>query len=125
MEPGENLSRRASELVEDARTFRSAAAQPGGHIAVPDALGALEEALQLLSAAWYQLAADTAPGMAARRHGGVPTGFGASENGLSREAEVQLVGALHDVASGLARTARTCRDGRSVATSMLARRMAA
>jgi hypothetical protein len=123
MEPGDNLSRRASELLEDARRFQSAATRPGCHIAVPDALGSLEEALQVLSAAWYQIAADAAPAIAARRRGA-----GASRgprNGLPREAEVQLVGALHDVATGLARSARTCRDGRSVATPTIARRMAA
>jgi hypothetical protein len=126
MEPGEDLSRRASELVEGARRFQSAAAQPGCHIAAPDALGSLEEALQVLSAAWYQLAADTVPRRAARRHrAGAPARLRAPQTGLSREAEVQLVGALHDVASGLARSARTCRDGRSVATPIIARRMAA
>ena len=126
MELGEDLSRRASELVEGARRFQSAAAQPGCHIAAPDALGSLEEALQVLSAAWYQLAADAAPGMSARRHGaGEPARSRAARHGLSREAEVRLVGALHDVASGLARSARTCRDGRLVATPIIARGMAA
>jgi hypothetical protein len=120
------LSRRASELVEDARRFQSAAASPGCHIAVPDALGSLEEALQVLSAAWYQLAADAAPGMAAQRRGaGAQARSRGARNGLSREAEVQLVGALHDVATGLARSARTCRDGHSVATPTIARRMTA
>jgi hypothetical protein len=123
MELGDNLSKRASELLEDARRFQSAAAQPGSHIAMPEALGSLEEALQVLSAAWYQLAADATPGVAARRHrAAVPVGSRAAQNGLSREAEVRLIGALHDVASGLARSARTCRDGRSVATPIVARR---
>jgi hypothetical protein len=126
MELGEDLSRRASELVENARRFQSAAAQPGCHIAAPDALRSLEEALQVLSAAWYQLAADAAPGMSARRHGaGGPARSRAAQHGLSRETEVRLVGALHDVASGLARSARTCRDGRLVATPIVARGMAA
>ena len=123
MDLGEDLSRRASELVENARRFQSAAAQPGCHIAAPDALGSLEETLQVLSAAWYQLAADATPGMSARRHGA--GGPARSRNELSREAEVQLVGALHDVASGLARSARTCRDGRLVATPIIARGRAA
>ena len=126
MELGGDLSRRASELVEGARRFQSAAAQPGCHIGAPDALRSLEEALQVLSAAWYQLAADAAPGMSARRDGaGEPARSGAARNGLSREADVRLVGALHDVASGLARSARTCRDGRLVATPIIARGMAA
>jgi hypothetical protein len=126
MELGEHLSRRASELVENARRFQSAAGQPGCHIAAPEALESLEETLQVLSAAWYQLAADAAPGTSARRPGaGAPGGSRAARNGLSREAEVRLVGALHDVASGLARSARTCRDGRLVATPIIARGMAA
>jgi hypothetical protein len=126
MEPGEDLSRRASELLDDARRFQSAAARPGSHIAVPDALGLLEEALQVLSAAWYHLAADAAPDMAARRPAaGAPTQSRDAGKGLSQEAEVQLVGALHDVAAGLARSARTSRDGRSIATPTITRRMAA
>ena len=80
----------------------------------------------MLSAAWYQLAADAAPEIAARGRGaGAPARLRSARNGLSREAEVQLVGALHDVATGLARSARTCRDGRSVATPSIARRTAA
>ena len=126
MELGEDLSRRASELVENARRFQSAAAQPGCHIVAPDALRSVEEALQVLSAAWYQLAADAAPGMSARRPGaGGPARSRAGRNGLSREAEVQLVGALHDVASGLSCSARACRDGRLVTTPIIARGTAA
>ena len=63
MEPGEDPSRRASELLEDARRFQSAAAQPGCLMAVPDTLVSLEEALQVLSAAWYQVAADASHGI--------------------------------------------------------------
>jgi hypothetical protein len=48
------------------------------------------QALQLLSASWYRLAADAARG-----------------EGLSREQEVRLTGALHDVAAAFARCART------------------
>ena len=126
MEPGEDLSRRASELLEDARRFQSAAAQPGCHLAVPDALGSLEEALQVLSAAWYQLAADPSPGIVERRPG--PSSDALSpprRDGLSREQDVRLMGALHDVAAGFARCANACRQGRSAVTAIIARRAAA
>lgn len=126
MEIAERLNTRASELLEEARRFQSAAAQPGCHIDAPDALASLEEALQVLSAAWYQLAADASPGIVERRRGR------ASEaplrprfDGLSREQEVRLMGTLHDVAAAFARCARACREGRSVATPIIARRAAA
>jgi hypothetical protein len=61
-----------------------------------DALVALEETLQALSGACYQLAADASP-----------------MGGLSREQGARLMGALHDVGAGLARGARVCRDGRA------------
>lgn len=93
----------ASALLEAARDFQSAAEQPGSHTAAPDALVSLEETLQVLSAAWYQLAADAVPRMADR--------------GRARG----LVGTLHDVAAGFARCARICRDGRSIATPIIAR----
>lgn len=56
----------------------------------------LEERLQALSGACYQLAADASP-----------------MDGLSREQGARLMGALHDVGAGLARGARVCRDGRA------------
>jgi hypothetical protein len=124
MEPAEDLSRRASELLEDARRFQSAAAQPC-HIAVPDALGSLEEALQVLSAAWYQLAADASPGIVERRLGSGSDALSPPRrDGLSREQDVRLMGALHDVAAGFARCANACRQGRSAVTAIIARRAA-
>jgi hypothetical protein len=95
----------ASELLEAAQRFRSAAEEPGCHVAGPDALVSLEEALQVLSAAWYQLAADSR----------------ATSDGLSREREVQLMGTLHDVAAGFARCARMCREGRAAVTPIIGR----
>jgi hypothetical protein len=41
----------------------------GAHAAAPDSLASLEDALQALSAAWYQLAADASPEIFARRIG--------------------------------------------------------
>jgi hypothetical protein len=126
MEPGENLSRRASELLEDARRFQSAAARPESHTAVPEALVSLEEALQVLSAAWYQLAADASPGIVERRPGhGADALSPPRRDGLSREQEIRLIGTLHDVAAGFARCARACREGRSTVTPIVARRVAA
>jgi len=94
----------ASELLEAAQRFQSAAQEPGCHVAVPETLVSLEEALQVLSAAWYQLAADAA---------------------RSRQLELQLVGTLHDVAAGFARCASACREGRLTVTPVIARRVAA
>jgi hypothetical protein len=126
MEPGEDLSRRASELLEDARKFQSAAAQPGCLIAVPDTLVSLEEALQVLSAAWYQVAADASPGIVELRLGpGSEALSPPRRDGLSREQEVRLMGALHDVAAGFARCANACREGRSAVTEIIAQRAAA
>jgi hypothetical protein len=115
----------ASELLEAAQRFQSAAQEPGCHVAAPDALVSLEEALQVLSAAWYQLAADAAPGIANRRHHESAEGSSRPATGLSRELEVQLVGTLHDVAAGFARCARACREGRSTVTPIIVRRVAA
>jgi hypothetical protein len=126
MEPGEDLSRRASELLEDARKFQSAAAQPGCIIGAPDALESLEGALQMLSAAWYQVAAEASPGRVERQLGpGSEAASPPRRDGLSREQEVRLMGTLHDVAAGFARCANACRDGRSAVTTINARRAAA
>ena len=123
MEIEDRLNTRASELVGEARRFQSAAAQPGCHIDAPDALASLEEALQVLSAAWYQLAADGSPGIVERRRG---RGSGAPSpprfDGLPHEQEVRLMGTLHDVAAAFARCARACRDGRSEVAPIIARR---
>jgi len=116
------LHNRASELAEAARTFHNAAAQPGSHAGAPGSLESLEEALQALSAAWFQLAADASPGIVERRRAR------ASEasswpvvDGLSREDEVRLMGTLHDVGAAFARCARACRHGRSRVMQAVAR----
>lgn len=101
----------ASELLGAAQRLQAVAQEPGCSAAAPEALASLEETLQVLSAAWYQLAADAAPAAAAPE--------------LSREVEVQLVGTLHDVAAAFARCARMCRKGRSTVTPIIARAEAA
>jgi hypothetical protein len=125
MEPGEDLSTRASELLDDARKFQSAAAQPGCCNDAPDALASLEEALQVLSAAWYHVAADASPGIVElRRDCGPEAPSPLRGDGLSREQQVLLAGTLHDVAAGFARCARACREGRSTVTPIIGRRAA-
>lgn len=123
MNSASHLHDRASELVEAARGFQSAAEEPASHAAAPDALAALEEALQALSAAWYRLAADASPRIAERRpaRGWEPH----PRDGLSREQEAHLMATLHDIAAAFASCARSCRDGRSTAAPIIARRMAA
>jgi hypothetical protein len=95
-----------SALVDAADAFHRAAATRGSHTSAPDSLASLQEALQVLSAAWYRLAADAVP----------------SAGRLSREQEVRLIGALHDVAAAFARCARACREGRSTVAPIIAGR---
>jgi hypothetical protein len=109
------LHHRAAELVEAAKAFQTAAPEPGSHASGVDSLASLEEALQVLSAAWYQLAADASSAIVERRHG----------RGLSREQEVRLTSALHDIAAAFARCARACREGRSTVAPIIARHLAA
>jgi hypothetical protein len=114
----------ASELVEAARAFHAAAGQPGSYATAPNSLASLEEALQALSAACYQLAADASPGIVERRRGPVSEARSSPPvEGLSREQEVRLMGTLHDVAAGFARCARACREGRSTITPIITRRI--
>jgi hypothetical protein len=121
----DHLRDTASDLVEAARAFQAAAEQPETHAGAPDALASLEESLQILSAAWYQVAADASPGIVGRRNASVS---GAASwprvDGLSREQEVHVMAALHDVAAAIARCARACRDGQSTVRPHIANRVA-
>jgi hypothetical protein len=108
MNPMNPLQARAAELIQAAQDFHSAADQPGIRPAVPLSLARTEEALQVLSGAWYQLAADDAE----------PSEI----DGLSREQEVRLIATLHDVAAAFARCARACREGRLAVTPVLTTR---
>lgn len=120
------LNQCAAELADAARKFRTAAGRPGAHAAAPDSLASLEDALQALSGSWYQLAADAAPGIVARRVGrGTRAGGRPDLDELSREQEVRLMAALHDVAAAFARCARQCREGRTAVGPLVARRAAA
>jgi hypothetical protein len=113
------IDRHAAEMLAAARAFQSETEQSGSYVAAPDALASLENAFQALSAAWYQLAADAVP-RAVHSSGRRDAAQGAAD-GLSREAEVRLVGTLHDVAAGFARCARTCRESRRRAAPIIAR----
>lgn len=116
---------RASELVEAARAFHACAAEPGSNAAAPDSLEALEEALQVLSAAWYHLAADASPGIVERRRGRASARPSWQRfDGVSGAREVALMGTLHDVAAAFARCARACRDARSSVSPIMAERVA-
>jgi hypothetical protein len=114
----------ASALVEAAENFHHAAEHRGSHLAAPASLESLQEALQVLSAAWYRVAADASASIVEReRPSGVAVGSWPHRDGLSREQQVRLLGALHDVAAAFARCARACRDGRSTVTPIIARSM--
>jgi hypothetical protein len=120
------LRKPASALVEAAEDFHDASEHRGSHLAAPDSLESLQEALQVLSTAWYRLAADASAGIVEReRPSGATVGSWPHRHGLSREQEVRLLGALHDVAAAFARCARSCREGRSTITPIIARSMQA
>jgi len=120
MNSASQLCSRASEVVDAARRFDAAAHAPGSHSGAPDSLAALEEALQLLSAAWYRLAADAAPDLAELREASEDRPW-PRVDGLSREQEVRVLATLHDIAAAFARSARACRTGRSKVTSIIER----
>ena len=110
----------AAELIKAAQGFHSAASQPGIHGAAPLCLARTEEALQLLSGAWYQLAADASPRMARRsRWHSARDAESSGIDGRSREQEAGLIAALHDVAAAFARCARSCRAGRLAVTPVI------
>jgi hypothetical protein len=104
MDAADHLHDQASRLLHAAREFHAAADAPGSHAAATESLRALEAAFQALSAAWYRLAAHSSSGPWV--------------DGIPRERQVHLIATLHDVAAALARSARACRDGRSM-TSLL------
>jgi hypothetical protein len=121
MNTADRLHHRASELVEAARAFHACAAEPGSNAAAPDSLETLEEALQVLSAAWYHLAADASPGIVEHRRGRASERLSWQRfDGVSAAREVALMGTLRDVAAAFARCARACRDGRSTVTAIMA-----
>lgn len=117
------LDEHAGELLDVAQGFQAAAGKPHSSATAPAALRRLEEALQALSASWYEIAADAAPAIIERRERRVAEAPYSPHRGLSREQEVHLMSTLHDVAAALARCARSCREGRSTVAPLLAARV--
>jgi hypothetical protein len=116
-----SLHDNAAGLIKAAQGFHSAASQPGIHGAAPLYLACTEEALRLLSGAWYQLAADASPRIARRsRPLRAPDAESSGIDGLSREQEARLIATLHDVAAAFARCARSCREGRLAVAPVIA-----
>ena len=115
------LHDKAAELIKAAQAFHSAADQTGIRRAVPLSLARTEEALQLLSGAWYQLAGDASPRIASRSLQLSEREADLSEiDNLSHEQEARLIATLHDVAAAFAHCARTCREGRLAVAPALA-----
>jgi hypothetical protein len=100
-----------SALLDAAQAFHRAAWSRGSHPVAPESLALLQEALQVLSAGWYLLAADAVRTLERNR---------AFDGDLSRAQEVRLIGALHDVAAAFARSARACREAGSTITPVIA-----
>ena len=100
-----------SAVAEDAHAFHRAAEQEGSHLGAPAALESLQEALEVLSAACYRIAADASPHPGDRERAcRAGASSPARNDGLSREQEVRLKGALDDIAAAFARCARACRE---------------
>jgi hypothetical protein len=111
----------AADLIKAAQAFHSASSQPGIHAAAPLSLARIEEALHLLSGAWYQLAADASPRIARlSSRVSAPDAEPSGTDDLSREQEARLIATLHDVAAAFARCARSCREGRLAVTPLIA-----
>jgi hypothetical protein len=114
----------AAALAEGAHAFQRAAEQEGSHLDAPAALESLQEALQVLSAAWYRIAADAPPTPAIASVPAAQTRVPpARSDGLSRDREVRLMGALHDVAAAFARCARACREAESTVAPVIDQRI--
>jgi hypothetical protein len=113
-DPSHEMYEAACDLIEAARAIEKAAGGEEVSLAVPATLGALEEALQTMSASCYRLAGQCAPKVGTRRPRAVP--------GIpfSRESEAHLMATLHEVGSGIARASRACRKGRETAAPLLA-----
>ena len=114
------LSSPTAALVDAANAFHRAAETTESHIGAPESLGAVQTALRILSAAWYQVAADAVPSIhehnpAHARPGQAPS----RSSGRSREQEVLLIGALHDVAAAFAKCARACRESEATVAAII------
>lgn len=112
MSSADHIGDHAFVLLGAARAIHETAGEPGSVEAAAAALARLEEALQLLSAGWYQVAADAAQRSTSGDRLLPDQAPPPDDRSLSREQDMRLTGALHDVAGALARCARICRDAR-------------
>jgi hypothetical protein len=119
MNSAAHIEDHAADLLGAAQAIQEAAGRPGSSRAATATLASLEEALQALSASWYQVAADAGILQRRREAARLPQPWPAAENGLTREQEVRLIGTLHDVAAAFARCARVCRDARPTLASLI------
>jgi hypothetical protein len=118
------VAQHAADIRDAAQRLHHGTGEPGSSMAAPGALVSLEEALQVLSAGWFELAADAAPWVIRRRRqSGTSKAAGPrSDDALSRAQEVHLAATFHDLAAAFAGCARACRETRATAVPLIERR---
>jgi hypothetical protein len=115
----------ATELAAVDGALVAAIQDDAGWSRAPQLLRDLERGLLSLSAGWQELAALAAPTVTRLRgHEGRPNGEPV-DTGLSRGQEVQLISALHDLATELVASARSCRNTRRIVEPLIELRMGA
>lgn len=121
-DPVHEVYEAACDLLEAARALEQATGRGGAIEAIPATLGTLEESLQSMSASCYRLAGECGSGAPRNR---LQRSFvrGAGREWFSRESEAFLMSTLHDVASGIARSSRACREGREITAPLIARKL--
>jgi hypothetical protein len=123
--PVHDVELRARALREAAAALRTAAELPGSSRATGAVMDEARQALRIVSATCYELAADAAPDVAPRpypldlREPRRPT-----PSAPSREWQMALTTALHEVATETARAARLCGEAARRTTRLLGRRAA-
>lgn len=124
MSATDQLRVQATDLAARANDLHAIHADPESWSAVPDLLADLEQILRALSASSHELAAGAAPGVSKLRLWLNPRAPTASvQAGLSRQHEVQLISALHDVAAEFNACAKACRKAREVVGLLTACRL--
>ena len=118
------IAEHATEVRDAARRLHHEAGEPGASFGAPSVLASLEEALQLLSAGWYEVAADAGPWAVRRRRRFSRSAKGdpPADHVLTHEEEVRLVATLHHLAAAFARCARACREARPTVAPLIERR---
>jgi hypothetical protein len=124
MSAAHQLRVQAADLAARANDLHATSAVPESWPAVPDLLADLEQMLRVLSASSYELAAGAAPAVSKFRLWLNPRAPTASvQAGLSRQHEVQLISALHDVAAEFNACAKSCHKAREVVGLLTACRL--